>query len=82
MMPQLMDLMRIKDENHYYKDLLTKLSEDITVIDLAPALLASGAPEDLYINDYYGGHLSELGNEVAAETVAQACSDMQIHMRT
>lgn len=82
MMPQLMDLMRIKDENHYYKDLLTKLSEDMTVIDLAPALLASGAPEDLYINDYYGGHLSELGNEVAAKTVAQACSDMQIHMRT
>lgn len=77
-MPQLMDLMRIKDGNHYYKDLLTKLNEDMMVIDLAPALLANGAVEDLYIDDHYGGHFSTFGNEVAAKTIAQACREMQI----
>jgi hypothetical protein len=73
MMPQLMDIKRIRAGNHYYADLLQSLENEMTVIDLAPALLAHDKIDELFIHDHYGGHLSEEGNVIVARIMEPLC---------
>lgn len=73
LLPQLMDLKRILLGDHYYRSLVDRLKDRMTVVDLAPALLDSGAPSELYINDKYGSHLSAAGNALIADVLAGIC---------
>ncbi len=73
MMPQLMDIKRIRAGNHYYHDLLQSLQSEMTIVDLAPALLAHDRIDDLFIHDHYGGHLSEEGNAIVARIMEPLC---------
>ena len=70
LLPQLMDLKRILLGDHYYRSLVDRLKDTMTVVDLAPALLDGGAPSGLYINDKYGSHLSAAGNALVADVLA------------
>ena len=71
--PQLMDLKRIQQGEHYYKDNLEQLGAGLTVVDLAEPLSAGGPLEDLYINDRYGGHLSSFGNRIVEKKLRPIC---------
>lgn len=73
MLPQLLDLARIRAGDHYYAPFLRRLADHMPVADMAPALLAAGDERPLYIHDSYGGHLSALGNRIIADTLAPLC---------
>ena len=73
MMPQLMDNERIEVGDHYYQPVLDDLAAEMTVIDLAPALLARSNVGSLFIHDRYGGHMSVDGNRIIADVLAPVC---------
>jgi len=73
MMPQLMDLKRIKSGDHYYKFTLDALSESMTVVDLAPALITHQDIASLFIDDVFGGHFSKEGNALVADILKPIC---------
>ncbi len=75
-MPQLMDMRRIKKGDHYYKGVLDDLATECRVVDLAPALLGYENIDPLFIHDHYGGHLSTEGNQIVANVVATLCKDI------
>lgn len=70
MMPQLLDLMHIRQGDHYYRQMLEDIKKHMIVIDLASILLEQNNIDELFINDLYGGHLSEKGNLLVAEAIA------------
>ena len=72
-MPQLMDLKRIKSGDHYYKFTLDALSESMTVVDLAPALITHQDIASLFIDDVFGGHFSKEGNALVADILKPIC---------
>lgn len=76
MLPQLYDLRRLAAGDPYYRPFLQDLAREMPVLDLAPAMLASGDPAAWYVQDRYGGHLSADGNRRAAELIAGACRPM------
>lgn len=53
----------------YYCNLLEQARHKLNVIDLTDYLAGCNALEELYINDFYGGHLSSHGNELIAEII-------------
>ena len=73
LLPQLMDLKRILAGDHYYRPFIDKLKDDMTVVDVAPALLDGEAFPRLYVHDKYGSHLSAAGNAVVARVLAGIC---------
>lgn len=73
MLPQRMDMEKILQGDHYYESLLQEVSDQLTVIDVAPALAAEREINKLYINDKYGGHLSKAGNQVVADFITPIC---------
>lgn len=73
MMPQLLDLEHIRKGEHYYKTMLDDLAGELTVVDIAPALLAEKDLDSLFIHDRYGGHLSVAGNRIVAEELSDIC---------
>ncbi len=73
MMPQLLDLEHIRNGDDYYKPVLDQLAGEMTVVDLAPALLENNDLDALFIHDRYGGHLSVTGNLVVASVLAPVC---------
>lgn len=48
----------------YYEEFVRRASDIVRTIDTMPGLLEVN--ESIYINDYYGGHLNECGNEIVA----------------
>lgn len=74
MMPQRMDIERIKKGDHYYHDFMQAMSKHLTVVDAANALLSDQDIDSLYINDHYGGHLSIAGNQRVADLLTPICS--------
>ncbi len=69
LMPQLMDLRLIKNNQIPYAEFFHKLDSQINVIDLTGDFL--GQPlEKLYINDQYGGHLSPYGNALVSRRIS------------
>ncbi len=75
MIPQMLDLEHIRAGDHYYRPVLEEISNKLTVLDLAPAILSHANPDDLYIHDRYGGHMSALGNKIIAEAISTACRE-------
>lgn len=76
LLPQLMDLRRIRAGDHYYRPVLERLRGDLSVVDLAPALLDGGPQAALYVNDRYGGHYSPAGNAVVADVLTGVCAPL------
>ncbi len=76
LMPQLMDLERIKSHGSYYDEFIRDISEHTNVIDLTEPLLNASSLNDLYIHDVYGGHLSIEGNHFVAAQLAPACQKL------
>ncbi len=76
MMPQLMDIERIRMNDHYYKPVLDDLADEMTVVDLAPALVARDEVGSLFINDRYGGHMSTEGNQIIAGVLDSVCRNL------
>jgi len=70
-LPQLYDLKHIRTGDHYYADFIDKISKYLTVIDLGPVFAKEANDSQNYINDQYGGHLSSVGNKIAAQTIGQ-----------
>jgi len=75
-MPQLMDMRRIKNSDHYYKGALDELATECRVVDLASTLLKYDNTNPLFIHDHYGGHLSTEGNQIVANVIASLCKDI------
>ena len=77
--PYLHDLKYLSTKNNYFKKLLEKLaSSELLSIDLSEALLEGGAYERLYLNDFYGSHLSKEGNQVVAKIIYE--SMVKVHL--
>ncbi len=74
MMPQRMDIERIRKGDHYYHDFMQAMSKHLTIVDAGDALLSEPDLDSLYINDRYGGHLSVAGNQRVAALLAPVCS--------
>ena len=68
MLPFQSDLERTRANGRaYYHDFCREVDDVLPTIDMTSSLLNVNAP--LYTNDFYGGHLNRLGNQVVAETV-------------
>lgn len=64
--PYLSDLKYAEKYGSYYSNFCEMAKDKISFLDLTENFLAEGDWEDLYNNDFYGGHLSVLGNKKAA----------------
>lgn len=67
--PYLHDLSFLSKKGNYYRKLLERIKHKILSMDLADKFLGRRDWNDLYLNDYYGAHLSPLGNRLAAESI-------------
>jgi hypothetical protein len=76
LMPQLMDLERIKSHGPYYDDFIRDISEHTNVADLTEPLLEMSSLSGLYINDVYGGHFSAKGNQFVAAQLTPVCQKL------
>ncbi len=76
MVPQHMDIEHIKNGDHYYSTFLQDVSEQVTVVDAASALLDTTEMNTMFINDKYGGHLSAAGNMLIARMMAPVCQGL------
>lgn len=68
-MPYLNDLKYAKIKGSYYSDFCKSAKDKIPFLDLTEHFLNEPDSEKLYTNDFYGGHLSALGNKKAAEYI-------------
>lgn len=76
MLPQLYDLAHLRAGDHYYRPLLERVADAVTVIDLGPVFADADDDAVNYIDDRFGGHLSVTGNRAAAEKIAEALVPM------
>ena len=76
LMPQMMDLERVKEHGPYYDAFMRDISEHIDAIDLTEALRDVTSPDDMYIHDVYGGHFSAQGNQFVADQIAPICKKL------
>lgn len=67
--PQLIDLTISRDSIKPYQSFFRDLSKSVPVLDVTSALQRF-SPDELYVDDRYGGHLSPHGNEIVAGEVA------------
>ena len=68
-MPQLIDIKIInKQGNIPYSNFFSKINDKVPVLDMTTYVNNSNV-EDLYTDDMYGGHFSELGNKLVADKV-------------
>lgn len=75
MIPQLLDLERLRAGDTYYRPFLERASAFMTVVDAGPMLATAEDDAALYIEDGYGGHLSEQGNRMIADLVADRLAE-------
>jgi hypothetical protein len=69
-LPQLFDLKRLRSGNHYYAPFVDQVKGMLQVFDFGPDFSASGNDAANYIDDQFGGHLSDVGNRMVAEKLA------------
>lgn len=69
-MPQRLDLERVKEGSFPYTSFFEKMAEIVDVIDLSTTIRKQDTSA-MYVEDVYGGHYSVRGNQVVAETVAR-----------
>lgn len=67
LMPYLHDILNIKEHGGYYDTFVSQAEKIITTIDLTHALMNSDCLQELYSSDFYGGHLSEKGNQFVSK---------------
>lgn len=67
--PQLVDLLARSDDSSPYQPFFRGLTERIPILDMTTPLLRHDLTT-LFVEDKYGGHLSERGNCIVAEHVA------------
>jgi len=69
-MPQLIDIKIINKQggNIPYSDFFSKINDRVPVLDMTTYVNNSNV-DDLYTDDMYGGHFSELGNKLVADKV-------------
>ena len=75
-LPQMMDLLRIRDQGHHYAGFVEDLSSEMAVLDLASSLLSIDDVSSLFVEDHYGGHYSPVGNRLVAERLAETCRNL------
>lgn len=70
MAPYLHDISKnSNDKNIFYKSLLNDLEEDLMIIDLNDRFLYEKNKNELYVSPYYGAHLNQKGNSIAASYI-------------
>ena len=67
-MPQLLDLKLNENKVAPYKEFFSKISNQVSVLDLTDKFI-NAEFESLYINDQYGGHLSAEGNRLVSKEI-------------
>lgn len=68
--PQLFDLKAGEKSTRAYREFFAEVGRDVPLLDLTEALHGDDI-DALYVEDAYGGHLSALGNAVAARALAE-----------
>lgn len=66
MLPQLYDIRRLRSGDHYYAPFLAGARESLRVVDMGPDFAADPDDGGNYIDDDYGGHLTDEGNRKVA----------------
>lgn len=70
MVPYLHDVRNFqKNKPSYYKNLIDLLDSHLIVIDVLDTFSSHKRVEDLYVNKFYGAHLSEYGNKIVAQKI-------------
>ena len=67
--PQLFDLKAGEESTHAYREFFADVGRETPLLDLTETL-RGGDVDALYVEDAYGGHLSALGNAIAARALA------------
>ncbi|MDC0239196.1 hypothetical protein OAK82_02330 [Candidatus Thioglobus sp.] len=71
LMPQLIDIQIMNESNSSpYRDFYRRLNEKIPVLDMTEHINYLSMDE-IYIEDGYGGHFSEIGNKMVASQIAK-----------
>jgi len=81
MTPQLQDIELLKKNGVYYDNFLKEASKITPVLDLTDVLIAQDDIGKCYVNDIYGGHLSDYGNKVIAQNISEKIDNMFTHKR-
>lgn len=77
-MPQLLDLELNEKRDNTYKSFFRDVAEkDLSVIDMTP-IFKKRKNSELYIDDQYGGHLSEKGNQIVSESIEKWLNSKQL----
>lgn len=76
--PYLNDLQYAKNNGSYYSKFCEMAKDKILFLDLTDKFIKEDNWESLYNNDFYGGHLSALGNEKAANYIYNFLKNQQI----
>ena len=63
------DVNYIKKNNYFYKNFVNQIESFVHVIDLSSEMLRKKNRNNLYVNSYYGAHLSKQGNEFCAKKI-------------
>ena len=69
--PQPVDLQRRWNGNNDYGEFFEQLAKDIPVIDMTEKFLAAPDTKGLYVEGDLGPHVSEHGNQIIAQAVAE-----------
>jgi hypothetical protein len=76
MMPYQTDIEYLKRTGtYYYRDFVAQVSRLVPTVDLTEKLLS--VDEKTYTNDFYGGHLNALGNQLVAKELFSVLYDEQ-----
>lgn len=76
--PYLNDLKYAAKHGSYYSKFCDVAKKEIPFLDLTECFLNEQDWLNLYNNDFYGGHLSALGNEIAAKYIDNFLKNQQI----
>lgn len=69
MLPQLNDLKKIQEGNHFYKNFLDEVNKTIPAFDFSQTILNEKKLEKLYSDDRWGGHYSIYANALLADFI-------------
>lgn len=69
LLPQLNDLVYVKEFGYYYNNFIERVKDKLLVVDTTSYLLSRDNLHEIYSNDCYGGHFSEPGNRLVASLI-------------
>ena len=70
------DIERIQSGQAYFENMRRVIAKKMPLVDIAQSIVERADLPDLYLNDFYGGHLSVSGNKVAGQIIFESLNEL------